>query len=77
MSDGAIYAFDVDAIDLLDSLIVEASIEGHALPPIIAKARRFSAHISSTLCGLLPIAASTGRPTRPAGTYGTLVVKVP
>jgi hypothetical protein len=31
MSDGAIYAFDVDAIDFLDSLIVEASIEGDPL----------------------------------------------
>ena len=31
MSDGAMYAFDVDAIDFLDSLIVEASIEDDAL----------------------------------------------
>jgi hypothetical protein len=31
MRDGVIYAFDVDAIHLLDSLIVEASIEDDAL----------------------------------------------
>jgi hypothetical protein len=31
MRDGAIYAFDVDAIDFLDSLIVEASIAGDVL----------------------------------------------
>ena len=31
MSDGAMYAFDVDAIDFLDSLIVGASIEGDAV----------------------------------------------
>ena len=31
MSDGAIYAFDVDAIAFLESLIVEASIAGDAL----------------------------------------------
>jgi len=32
MRDGAIYAFDGDASDFLDALIVEASIAGDALP---------------------------------------------